>query len=428
MADITNLENFLTDIATAIKTKKGTTEPIAAADFDVEISNLETGGNRYPVKAAFKDIDTYIEDTIGHSIVNDFNIAGVSRLSSAASTESPATIETIKGSIGIQTYGPNTFDMSNPSETNGSTWSVDGVIGTLVTNAAWQNVEWWYPVKAGKMYKFSYGERANTELFTYLNIYENEDTSSERLMAIVNSGNQMQYSFSVEEDGYLQIILLLRTPGTAIIPNIQLKQIRSLVFPLKSGQAFRQTSYLADDGVHSRANYLEFTGDETWTIYGERTHTFRTTLSQPSQNGICTHYENIPPADFETKPGVYLATTYACIISDPRFSTVDEFKTYLAEQKTNGTPVSIDYTMLNSGTLTPYEVVTAYTTAQQQAWEAMKVLTCFEGGTGFTTTNTVKPRLSGTCDIRATIEYDCYDDSLTLAKEILLGEEPVYRR
>ena len=43
MADITNLSGFLKDIADAIRTKKSTTDPIPAAEFDVEIASIETG-------------------------------------------------------------------------------------------------------------------------------------------------------------------------------------------------------------------------------------------------------------------------------------------------------------------------------------------------------------------------------------------------
>lgn len=43
MADITNLENFLTDVAGAIKQKTGKEEKIPAANFDTEILNIETG-------------------------------------------------------------------------------------------------------------------------------------------------------------------------------------------------------------------------------------------------------------------------------------------------------------------------------------------------------------------------------------------------
>ena len=44
MADITNLTQFLTDVATAIKQKTGKEEKIPAADFDTEILSIETGG------------------------------------------------------------------------------------------------------------------------------------------------------------------------------------------------------------------------------------------------------------------------------------------------------------------------------------------------------------------------------------------------
>lgn len=44
MARTNNLTDFLTDVATAIKTKKGDNSPINASDFDTEIENLPTGG------------------------------------------------------------------------------------------------------------------------------------------------------------------------------------------------------------------------------------------------------------------------------------------------------------------------------------------------------------------------------------------------
>lgn len=43
MARIDNLTNFLSDVAAAIKEKKGTSELISARNFDTEILNLVTG-------------------------------------------------------------------------------------------------------------------------------------------------------------------------------------------------------------------------------------------------------------------------------------------------------------------------------------------------------------------------------------------------
>lgn len=43
MADISNLSNYLKDVADAIREKKGTTEQIPAANFDTEITSIQTG-------------------------------------------------------------------------------------------------------------------------------------------------------------------------------------------------------------------------------------------------------------------------------------------------------------------------------------------------------------------------------------------------
>lgn len=44
MARVNNLTDFLTDVADAIRDKKGTTEPINASEFDTEIASIEGGG------------------------------------------------------------------------------------------------------------------------------------------------------------------------------------------------------------------------------------------------------------------------------------------------------------------------------------------------------------------------------------------------
>lgn len=44
MARTNNLTDFLTDVADAIRTKKGSQETIQASDFDTEIENLPSGG------------------------------------------------------------------------------------------------------------------------------------------------------------------------------------------------------------------------------------------------------------------------------------------------------------------------------------------------------------------------------------------------
>ena len=56
MADTSNLSEFLTDIADAIRTKKETTEEIPAANFDTEILSIETGIDTSDATAGPSDI------------------------------------------------------------------------------------------------------------------------------------------------------------------------------------------------------------------------------------------------------------------------------------------------------------------------------------------------------------------------------------
>lgn len=56
MARVDNLENFLTDVAGAIKTKKGTTDKISAANFDTEIASITSGLDTSDATATADDI------------------------------------------------------------------------------------------------------------------------------------------------------------------------------------------------------------------------------------------------------------------------------------------------------------------------------------------------------------------------------------
>lgn len=69
MARTNNLTNYLTDVADAIREKKGTTDTIPAASFDEEIKNLPSGGNNMLQQkidlegtAAYLFYNSYIKD------------------------------------------------------------------------------------------------------------------------------------------------------------------------------------------------------------------------------------------------------------------------------------------------------------------------------------------------------------------------------
>lgn len=60
MARTNTLPNFLTDVADAIREKKGTEETIQASDFDTEIASIPSGGGSIPTKGF--TLDEFDED------------------------------------------------------------------------------------------------------------------------------------------------------------------------------------------------------------------------------------------------------------------------------------------------------------------------------------------------------------------------------
>ena len=56
MADISNLSNYLKDLADALREKKGTQDQIPAADFDTEILSIQTGADTSLVTATVSDV------------------------------------------------------------------------------------------------------------------------------------------------------------------------------------------------------------------------------------------------------------------------------------------------------------------------------------------------------------------------------------
>ena len=78
MARTDTLGNFLTDVATAIRNKKGTTDTILASNFDTEIASIESG----------VDINEYLSDTITKG---DSSLGGWTK--TIIKLRSPLTIE-----------------------------------------------------------------------------------------------------------------------------------------------------------------------------------------------------------------------------------------------------------------------------------------------------------------------------------------------
>ena len=109
---------------------------------------------------------------------------------------------------------------------------------------------------------------------------------------------------------------------------------------------------LATGEVVRRWKRLELDGTEAWTFAGTNDHgisNFYTPLTDPyvskPPTWMCTHYPNQNTLFADTTDrGIMLSAGYTAYIRET-YTTVEDFKAYLAAQKEAGTPVTVLYRM-----------------------------------------------------------------------------------
>lgn len=205
-------------------------------------------------------------------------------------------------------------------------------------------------------------------------------TSSTSLIAIYLGGKGSTYN-----NYKIKIGINKGTVAKAYEPYKQ----QTECFPLSEGQKLMEGSYLADDGIHHVRKQVVLTGTENWNLYLNKTKTFKLSISPWSYSGVCTHYQGIISSSFDVKTGIYLSGSAMVVISDPRFSTVEEFKTYLAEQYSAGTPVTFEYIMMTNNSK-PVEKIVPYTDGQKEAREKIKSIILYKGTNHISCTGKLK--------------------------------------
>ena len=111
MARTDTLGNFLTDVATAIRNKKGTTGTILASNFDTEIASIESG----------VDINEYLSDTITKG---DSSLGGW--VKTIIKLRSPLTIEGTDATYMFYRYPSNEIPQIDTSSVTNMTYMFNG--------------------------------------------------------------------------------------------------------------------------------------------------------------------------------------------------------------------------------------------------------------------------------------------------------------
>ena len=170
--------------------------------------------------------------------------------------------------------------------------------------------------------------------------------------------------------GDLYIYDLQLEEGTTATPYKSYQE-QKVDFPLSEGQKLYEGSYLASDGIHHKRKQRVFDGTEAWRAYSGYSGTgycyqIEDNSFKFGQNvSICNKFKNVFGAYSDHR-----SVHRKYFISDK--STLTEWKTYLAEQYANGTPVIIEYELSE-------EEIVPYTTEQQEAWDKIESMKLYDG-------------------------------------------------
>lgn len=180
--------------------------------------------------------------------------------------------------------------------------------------------------------------------------------------------------------------------------NIELNNAKkqAIVFPFKKGQRLMEGDYLAEDGIHHKRKQTVLDGTENWVTLtvqkGDNTSYFyyaKTDMKKASSI-ICNQFINraVWYTDVE---GIQSITDnlIRLRINTSRASTVAELKALLAAQKEVGTPVLIEYELVE-------EEVETYTDEQKEAWKQIKNARSYEGQTNIFSTDEISPNFEVT--------------------------------
>lgn len=105
--------------------------------------------------------------------------------------------------------------------------------------------------------------------------------------------------------------------------------------------------YLGEVQTTRRIKKLVLTGEETWIkrVADNANYTFQYNMNVRILRGLCSHYAGYAASQIDKIDGIYLDYSLSIIITDLRFTAETDFKSFLAQQYANGTPVTVWYVL-----------------------------------------------------------------------------------
>lgn len=253
------------------------------------------------------------------------------------------------------TVGKNLIPtMDEPLSANGITCmvNVDGSITLDGTATANTYINFPHMMIEAGTYTLSSGSAIPTGIG--LSLREANDQST-NLLRISNGQSAATGTIAYNGDAYVYISINSGTTASnlTIYPQLEAgskatayEPYQGMTTALEDGDSLD----LATGELIRRWKRLELDGTEAWTFAGTNDHgisNFYTPLTDPyvskPPTWMCTHYPNQNTLFADTTDrGIMLSAGYTAYIRET-YTTVEDFKAYLAAQKEAGTPVTVLY-------------------------------------------------------------------------------------
>ena len=201
--------------------------------------------------------------------------------------------------------------------------------------------------------------------FSEYNLTSDINKTVEKLSFSYGSGNKTLYIKEFQ--------LVKGTTTKDYVPHAE----NTVTFPLSQGQKLMLGDTLEDDGIHHKRGKITLNGTENWSFnssskYGmiiiTNAKPFATSTNE-LPNVLCNCLTKIKQSDSWGTPTQFISsisnTNQLTIKNSEQATTLEELKSWLAEQYANGTPVTLEYELATETTET-------YTSAQQTAYNKLK--------------------------------------------------------
>lgn len=312
-----------------------------------------------------------VQDASGQNA--KINVFGISKQEGTPSPENSVEIENTTGNVKITNCNKNLFDevFSQGYDSNGN----------IVTSNQFVCNTNLIDVVENESYTIS--NNLNLKIASVAYYKDNKFISFQSNMnlatiTIPQDVNQIRFNLYKETALSVSDFTFCQFEKKETATDFVAHEEEVITFPLSQNQKMYDSDYLARDGIHHKRKQRELDGTENIQIFEYGTAHITTTMFNftnliTKKNNVlkyCSHFKVLQntTTTLNTDDNWIMndgsGNVFISIKNDIA-STVEEIKAYLAQQKTAGTPVTVEYPLSE-------EEVEAYTEEQQETHDQLQ--------------------------------------------------------